>query len=211
MAYHLIWLILVLLTLKSAEAPNFDQLRASVNSEEQRAFIKINVLLDTSPRVVAAQLQTALPKGHLSERQVYRWYNDFKDGTRTDIHDIPHPGRTRVVTNEEQKEKIRQLILDSEGMRTEDLEYETGISHSSLMRLLKEIGAKKVKSRWLPHELTPRQEQARHNIAGKHLARYQRESGFLNKIVAIDETWIKSYNPEDSRQSSEWLLPGQKA
>jgi hypothetical protein len=35
------------------------------------------------------------------------------------------------VTDEEQKEKIRQLILDSEGMRTEDLEYETGMSHSS--------------------------------------------------------------------------------
>jgi len=115
------------------------------------------------------------------------------------------------VTDEEQKEKIRQLILDSEGMRTEDLEYETGMSHSSLMRLLKEIGAKKVKSRWLPHELAPRQEQAQHYIAGKHLARYQRESGFLNKIVAMNEMWIKSYNPEDSRQSSEWLLPGQKA
>ena len=46
--------------------------------------------------------------------------------------------------------------------------------------------------------------------AGKHLARYQRESGFLDKIIAIDETWIKSYDPEDSRQSSKWLLPGQK-
>ena len=52
--------------------------------------------------------------------------------------------------------------------------------------------------------------QSRMNIAGKHLARYQRESGFLDKIIAIDETWIKSYDPEDSRQSSKWLLPGQK-
>ena len=52
--------------------------------------------------------------------------------------------------------------------------------------------------------------QARMNIAGKHLARYQRESGFLNKVIAIDETWLKSYDPRDSKAESEWLLPGQK-
>jgi len=96
-------------------------------------------------------------------------------------------------------------------MRTEDLIHETGMSHTSLLRLLKEIGARKIKSRWIPHELTQRQLQARMNIAGKHLVLYQRESGFPNKIIAIDETWLKSYDPEDSRGSSEWLLPEQKA
>lgn len=114
------------------------------------------------------------------------------------------------MTTEDNKEMVRQLILESEGMRTEDLLYETGFSETSLWRILQEINAKKVKSRWCPHELTERQRQARKNIAGKHLARYQRESGFLNKIIAIDETWLKSYDPEDSKQSSEWLLPGQK-
>jgi len=34
------------------KAQNLDQLRDSVTLEEQRAFIKINVLLDTSSRVV---------------------------------------------------------------------------------------------------------------------------------------------------------------
>jgi len=106
--------------------------------------------------------------------------------------------------------RIRQLILESEGMRTEDLVYETQFSKSSLLTLLKEIGAKKIRSRWCPKELTARQMQARMNIAGKHLARYQRESGFLNKIIAIDETWLKSYDPRDSKAETEWLLPGQK-
>ena len=30
---------------------------------------------------------------------------------------------------------------------------------------------------------------------------------FLNGIVAIDETWIRSYEPELKRQSSEWHTP----
>ena len=209
MASHQIMFILVVLALIKIKCQNLEQLRASITPEDQRAFIKVNVLLDTPPRVVAAQLAEAVPQVHLKERMVYNWYGDFKHGRRTDVSDLPKPGRTRVVTTEDNKETVRQLILESEGLRTEDL-HETQLSESSLLRILKEINAKKIKSRWVPHELTERQKQSRMNIAGKHLARYQRESGFLDKIIAIDETWIKSYDPEDSRQSSEWLLPGQK-
>lgn len=210
MEYHLTVLILVVLTLKSVSTPILDQLRKSVTLEDQRAFIKVNVLLDSPPKVVVAQLETAVPDSHLSKSTVYQWYSDFKNGKRTDVSDLPRPGRPQEATTEEIKEMIRQLILESDGMRTEDLLYETKLSHTSLLRLLEEIGAKKLKSRWIPHELTQRQQQARRNIAGKHLARYQTERGFLDKIIAIDETWLKSYDSEDSKQSSEWLLPGQK-
>ena len=204
------FLFLVLLAHINISGQNFDELRSSVTSIDQRGFIKISVLLESAPRVVAAQLATAVPDGHLVERQVYNWYNDFKDGKRTSTEDLPKPGRTREVTDDDTKETIKELILDSEGMSTEDLLYETGMSKTSLLRVLNEIGAKHKQARWIPHELTARQEQARRNIAGKLLARYQRESGFLDKIIAIDETWIKSYNPQDSRQSKTWLLPTQK-
>ena len=43
------------------------QLRASVTSKDQRAFIKISVLLNTAPKVVATQLAEAVPQGHLQE------------------------------------------------------------------------------------------------------------------------------------------------
>jgi hypothetical protein len=171
----------------------------------------VNVLLDTSPLVVLAQLQTASPQGHLSRTQIYFYYKEFKEGRRTDISEQPRSGRSRTTTDDVTKENVRQLILESEGMRTEDLMYETGLPHSTLLRLLNEISARLIRSRWVPHELTQRQVNARMHIAGKHLARYQRESGFLNKIIAIDETWLKSYDPVEARSSSEWLLPGQKA
>lgn len=210
MKFHAVHAILLAWTLKNVEAPNFDQLRESVTPEDQKSFIKVNVLLETPPRVVACQLATAVPESHLVERSVYRWYNDFKEGKRTDVSDLPRSGRPRETTSQESMENVKQLILDSDGMRTEDLIYETGIPKTSLLRLLQEIGARKLKSRWVPHELTDRQRQSRYNIASKHLARYQREPSFINKIVAIDETWLKSYDPEDDRQTSEWLLPGQK-
>lgn len=192
------------------EAPNFDELRQSVTVEEQGAFIKLSVLLETIPSLVFNQLAIAVPNSHLAQTTVYDWYNDFKEGKRTSIEDLPRSGRPRTSTDEDSKEWVKQLILESDGMRFFDLMYVTGIPRTSLQRILNEIGAKKIKSRWCPHELTATQKQARYAIAGKHLARYQREQGFLNRIVAIDETMLKSYDPKDDRQTSEWLLPGQK-
>ena len=58
------------------EAPKIDELRASVTSEEQKAYIKVNVILETSPEVVSCNLTIALPETHLSEATVYRWYGD---------------------------------------------------------------------------------------------------------------------------------------
>ena len=193
------------------KGPNLDQLQNSVTREEQRAFIKLNVLLETIPKVVHDNLVIALPDTHMSQTQVYEWYNDFKDGKRTSIEDSTRSGRRRTVTDEGNKEWVKELILESDGMRFSDLMYETGIPRTSLQRILTELGARKIKSRWCPHELTEVQKKARHAIAGKHLARFQRERGFLNKIIAIDETMLKSYDPKDSRQTTEWLLPGQKA
>ena len=71
MAFCLIPLICAALAINLILTQNLDQLRQSVTSEDQRAFIKINVLLDTAPRVVAAQLETALPDGHMKKRIVY--------------------------------------------------------------------------------------------------------------------------------------------
>ena len=89
MALHLIAFIYLVLVTFYMKAQNLDQLRDSVTLEDQRAFIKINVLLDTSPRVVLAQLQTALPNTGLQQSAVYKWYGDFRDGKRTDITEQP--------------------------------------------------------------------------------------------------------------------------
>jgi hypothetical protein len=42
------------LAVKTIYPSKIDQLRESVTNEDQRAFIKVNVLLDSPPKVVAA-------------------------------------------------------------------------------------------------------------------------------------------------------------
>ena len=202
--------ICTILAIKFVKPQNFDELQRSVTNSEQRTYIKLCVAMERQASVVVKDLTLALPRSHMSRTQIYNWYMDFKDGSRTDIEDRPRAGRPRETTDDENKELVKELIIESEGMTTQYLMYETDIPETSLRRILEEIGAKLVMSRYVPHLLTDQQKQARHAIAAKHLARYQREVGFLNRIVAIDETWIKSYDPKDPSLTKQWLLPGQK-
>ncbi len=67
---------------------------------------------------------------------------------------------------------------------------------------------RKIAARWVPHCLNQQQIQARLESAKDLLKRYEREAEeCLNRIVAIDETWVRSYEPELKRQSSEWHTP----
>ncbi len=107
------------------------------------------------------------------------------------------------------KEKLIELIQVDKNWSTFELSENLGISTSSTRRLLKEVGARKIASRWVPHDLTPTQKQMRADICAEHLERYNGDNGILGRIIAIDETWIKSYDPSDPFSSHQWRLPGQ--
>ena len=60
-------------------------------------------------------------------------------------------------------------------------------------------------ARWVPHFLTRDQMQERVRLAEEHINRHGKEGKtFLNCIVAIDKTWLRSYEPELMSQSTEW-------
>ena len=82
-----------------------------------------------------------------------------------------------------------------------------GISQSSMVRLLKKLGLRKVAARWVPHSFTPQQKELRVNISSEHLEIYRSDPATLNRIIDIDEVWIKIYGPLDVSQSREWRYP----
>jgi hypothetical protein len=69
------------------------------------------------------------------------------------------------------------------------------------------VGAKKIASRWVPHELKPEQKELGVNISAEHLERYNNSPDILERIIAIGETWLKSYDPRDVKSSCQWVLP----
>ncbi len=62
----------------------------------------------------------------------------------------------------------------------------------------------------MPHALTCYQMQARVDICQRNLRRYEYDLTLLHRIVAIDETWLRSYDPKDPKSAAEWRLPEEK-
>ena len=57
----------------------------------------------------------------------------------------------------------------------------------------------------MPHMLSETEKRLSVNIARSHLQRYDVEGDeMLQRIVAIDETWMRSFETELKRQRSEW-------
>jgi len=64
-------------------------------------------------------------------------------------------------------------------------------------------------ARWVPHDLSEEQKFRRLEIAQQLLHRFREEGNeFPQKVVAIDETWIRDFEPELKSQSSEWRGKG---
>lgn len=203
-------LILVFLILDFASGPTVDPLRASVTPEEQRAFIKCHVLLGSSAHEIYAMLTKIAGRHSYSERQVYRIHNQFKYEGRLSSQEEPHGGRPYEATDEVHEEALKKLLEEQRSWSSSELAFLLGISQSSTLRLLKKLGLRKVAARWVPHSLTSQQKELRVNISSEHLQRYQSDPDMLNRIIAIDETWIKSYDPLDASQSREWRYPGEQ-
>jgi hypothetical protein len=51
---------------------------------------------------------------------------------------------------------------------------------------------------------------ARARISAEHLERYNNDPGMVDRIISIDETWLKYYDPEDYWSSRQYRLPGQE-
>ena len=73
----------------------------------------------------------------------------------------------------------------------------------------KRLGMQKIASRWVPWDLTEAQRWPRYDAVQTHLQRYGRDGDtFLRCIIALDETWAKSYKPFLSANPISGIITG---
>lgn len=155
-------------------------------------------------------LQKIAGRNAYSQSSVYFIYHQFKDEGRLTCEDEPRSGRPSVATDEEHQKSLQKLLEEQRCWTSYEIAIQLGISQMSAVRLLKKLGLRKVASRWVPHSLNSEQKEIRVNISAEHLERYKSDPNILNRIIAIDETWIKSYDPKDAKQSRKWRYPGEE-
>ena len=107
----------------------------------------------------------------------------------------PGSGRPITCTDENQEEVLAQLMSQRRTWTINQMADAIGISTGSLHVLLRRGNYKKVGPYWLPHELDPEDIRLRIKACRDNMRWFQRDPRMLGRIIAIDETWIRSYSP----------------
>lgn len=135
---------------------------------------------------------------------ISRWIGHFGSG-RVSTEDAERSGRPSTSDTSENVERVRNAIDNDRRLTVLQLEEMLSIPHSSIHRILKdELGMVRVVARWVPKLLSTDQMQERVRICRDHLSNFQKNPEFLQRIIAVDESWFHYHEPESKAQSSQW-------
>ena len=176
------------------------------NFVEQRSAIKFCLRNDISAAETYRMLQKAFGEETMSQKNVYKWYKDFKEG-RERVDDLERSGRPSTSIDDRHINKIKELVLANRRLTIRDLVDMVGISFGSVQAILKDhLGLRRLKSRLVPKFLNFFEKERRVKTCEAMLSDYQ---DVYKQIITGDETWVYAYDPETTDQSSEYREKGE--
>ena len=132
--------------------------------------------------------------GHaLSRAQCFRWFEKFRSGDFS----VENEDRGRPPKKFEDAE-LQALLDEDDGQTQEMMAEQLGVTQKTISKRLKDMGMILKVGRWVPHELTERQQENRKTTCEMLLSRFKRKS-FLHRIVTGDEKWVYFSNPKRKR------------
>ena len=179
------------------------------SKQDKTTIIKFFVLLHKSPKEIHDLMIQALGSEFLSYDTVRRWVRAVLDGTEN-VEDEARSGRPVLATAAAQVDQVATLLQEDRRLTTRQVAASVGISHDSAHKIITvDLNKRKLAAKWIPHLLTEEQMASRVTICAAHLRRHRQEGDeFLRRIVACDETWAHSWEPELKRQSAAWCGEG---
>ncbi|UYV64489.1 hypothetical protein LAZ67_3000951 [Cordylochernes scorpioides] len=173
-----------------------------------RICIEFCVKLQISATETFEMLNKALPNDAPKRTTVFEWHSRFKAG-RISIEDDPRQGRPKFQRTNENVQKITDLIKENPRTTLLELEQDTGISKTTIGRIIAEdLKLKKTPAKFIPRFLTNEQKLCRLATCEDMLEMTRTDPEWKDKIITGDETWVYGYDPETKRQSAEWRGQG---
>lgn len=171
---------------------------------EQRCIIKFFVKLNEKCNKILENLIKVYGDHVMSKTQVYDWYNQFKNGRENIFSE--HNIKPRTSTDDTNIIIVQEIINEDRGQSLSEIAAITGINRMSIHQILTQhLGLSWCGAKWVPKLLDPKHKQIRMDITLKCLERYRKEGdNFLNRIITMDETLVRFYEPKTNRESGIW-------
>ena len=120
-----------------------------------RAYVYIELNRGQKPSEIFLQLQQSRVGSVPSQASVFRWCQEFGDGSRESLEDRPRSGRPPSVYKQENVNIIAQLIAENPRQSLRQLSESVGCSKDSMRRIVEDnLGLRKLCSVWIPHCLS---------------------------------------------------------
>lgn len=176
--------------------------------QKQRCVIEFLNAEGVAPIDIYRRLTNVYGAEAVDVSTVRRWVRRFESGD-TDMCDKPRSGRPRTANNDENEERLDQLIRENRRITINEMRAKLDVGVGALEAMLSSLGYSKVCARWVPRMLTQENKDNRLSVSQELLSQYEVEGdSFLDRIVTGDETWCHHYEPESKRQSMEWHHSG---
>ncbi|GBP82554.1 Putative uncharacterized protein FLJ37770 [Eumeta japonica] len=182
----------------SAESSNLSNI-------EHRAVIKYFVKKGKTPKEIFEDMVSVLQESVLSYTMVKKWARLFQQGQES-CEDDPRPGRPVTVVTEENVRKIEKLVLADRRIKLWQIAEELQISKERVGEIIHEhMNMRKISARWVPKMLTPFHKQRRLQTSKDFLELVgDNIDEICDRIVTVDETWVRQYDPESKQESMQW-------
>jgi len=166
---------------------------------EQRLAIKFCIKAGKSATETLQMVNAAYVDQALSRSNVFRWYGRFRDG-REDIEDDPRIGLPTECGNDNDVEKISQLLLQNRHLLLRMLAEEVNVGKDTVIRTVVDVLRKReICSCFVALSLTPEQKDRRTAAYRDLIATADSDLDFFKKLVTGDETWCFAYDPTTKR------------
>lgn len=176
------------------------------NAIEYRSVIRFLLLRKYDNQTIITELTAAYGDEAPSRATVYNWIREFKGG-RTDVSDEKSSGRPLEI-GQDYEQRLEKIVRDERRITYSDLADRLHISKGTTVTLLRNMGIRKLCSRFVPYFLTAEMCERRLECCQHNMQLYEQfGNAFLNNIVTEDETPLSLYLPEDKRTSAEFKFP----
>lgn len=123
----------------------------TVTREDQRSYIKIETLRGKNPTHIHCALREICDEQAVHQSTVSRWALRFREGCIS-ISDGPKSGRPRTAAEERSGKLVAEFIEEDRRATCGAISNATGISATSILRILTEESRKrKISATWVPH------------------------------------------------------------